>query len=188
MSQQINLLTPRARPDRYLLQLGAMVGVTLLAIAGGWGVLRHETQQIQDQVEAQTQQRMRLQAQIDRRSAEHALTPSAQAERETLQAEAEAFKDLLSEMQRSALGRAQGYASVLEQLGHIPHPETWLTQIELRHREAPMTLTGLGLSEDAIAQYAAAVNRQFAAQGLQLRALELARSGTPPHAISFKAY
>jgi Tfp pilus assembly protein PilN len=188
MSQQINLLPPRARPDRYLQQLGMMVGVTLLAVAGWWGVLQHETRQIQAEVATQAQELLSLQAQIARRDAAQALTPSARAQREALQAEAETFKDLLSELQRSALGRPQGYASVLEQLGRVPHPETWLTQIELRHREAPMTLMGLGLSEDAIVQYAAAVNRQFAAQGIQLRALELARSGAGPHAISFKVH
>ena len=186
MSQQINLLAPRAHEDRYLQRTGLGLGLVLLAIAGWWGLLRYETHQAQAQVDVQARQLARVQAQMN--PAGNEARAVLETEIQALRVEAAALKDFLGAIRQADLGRQSGYASVLEELARVPHPETWLTQIDLRAQGVPMTLTGAGLSDHAIANYAAAINRQFAQQGIELRSLELARPGNTPTPISFKLF
>jgi Tfp pilus assembly protein PilN len=182
MSQQINLLPPRARRDRYLLWVALLLGTGMLASGFWWNGLRLDAQALQARVDAQAREIADLQAQAAARNPATARSRGPEAEIEALSREAAGFKALLQEVRQGPLGRADGYSGLLTLLGRVPHPETWLTQIELGHRGDRFTLTGLGLSEPAIAQYAARVNREFEPLGLQLRSLELARQGGTPGA------
>ncbi len=176
MSQQINLLRPKARPiDAAILPIAGVV-LVLVAVLVYAQILFSDNASLRDQAKLGEQKLQQLQntiAAIQKEQAARGDAASLTAEIAGLRLRVDAVNQMVTDMNNGTLGKAEGFSRHLTTLASVSEDGLWVTSFTVLKGGSAITLNGRALRSDSIMQYARRLNQSFGPFGVRLNSLEM---------------
>ena len=176
MSQQINLLRPKARPiDAAILPIAGVV-VVLVAVLVYAQILFSDTARLRDQAKLGEQKLQQLQntiAAMQKEQAARGDAASLTAEIAVLRLRVDAVNQMVIDMGNGTLGKPEGYSRHLTTLASVSEDGLWVTSFTVSKGGSAIALSGRALRSDSVMQYARRLNQSFGPYGVRLNSLEM---------------
>lgn len=186
MSQQINLLNPLFRPQRFsatsaeamLYGVGIVLGACVLYAV----YLNYRLSGLEHEAQTTGQEYQDLGARRDTLTAQQAShTPDARlaAEITALQSQLSLRTAIIDTLKSGALGTTLGFSEYLRAFSRESVAGLWLTGFDIRSAGNQLTLEGRTLGAELLPEYLKRLNRESVLQGRQFSALSLRRPPPP---------
>ena len=176
MSQQINLLRPKARTLGSAVWPLAGAAVVLLALLGYRQSLVSTNATLQEAATAGEQKLgqirnavLLLQKQKEARGNPAALT----AEIAALRPRAEAVSQIVKDIGNGNLGSPEGYARYFRTVAGVSEDGLWITGVAVAKGGNSVTISGRALKNESVMQYARRLNEAFSPYGVRFNSLEM---------------
>ena len=189
MSQQINLYSPIFRKQQKVFSATTMlqgVGLIVVVVAVFYYTLTLQSSLLEIRAANSSQQ---LKGELERLKAYGGARESpaerakALAERKkTLEASLASQKQALEAFESGALGRTEGYASLLRALARVSVEGVWLTRIRLAEGSGELSLSGRATRADLVPVYLERLRSEQALRGQAFSRLEVTRAAAAPAA------
>jgi cell division protein FtsB len=183
MSQQINLLRPKADVKSEAIWIGAALGLVVLILLGYFQVLASETRQLRNAVSAgerklseNTNAIQSLQRQKDARGNAESLT----AEIAALKPRVDAVSQLVKDLKSGSLGSPEGFARYFGSLGSASEPGLWVTNVTITKGGRAVSISGRAMRNESVMQYARRLNEAFKPYGVNFDTLEMTPEAVQP--------
>ena len=177
MSQQINLLKPKARSVSVVVWALAAVAVVLLALLGYLQVLVAENARLREVAGAGEQKLVQIKNSIQslqKRTDAQGDAATLKAEVAALRSRAEAVNQLAKEVKSGNLGSPDGFARYFNALGSVSEPGLWVTNVAVTRGGTAVSVNGRALRNEAVMQYARRLNDALGPYEVHFNSLELA--------------
>ena len=187
MSQQINLYSPIFRKQQKVFSATTMLqGVVLIAVVVGVFYYTVSLQSSLLQIRAADSGRQ-LQAELERLKA-YGVRGESPAERakaladrkKALEASLATQTLALKAFESGALGRTEGYASLLRALARVSVEGVWLTRIQVAEGSGELSLTGRATRAERVPVYLERLRSEETLRGQTFSRLEVVRVAAPP--------
>ena len=186
MSQQINLYSPIFRKQQKVFSATTMLqGVVLIALVVGVFYYTVSLQSSLLQIRAADSGRQ-LQAELERLKA-YGVRGESPAERakaladrkKALEASLATQTLALKAFESGALGRTEGYASLLRALARVSVEGVWLTRIQVAEGSGELSLTGRATRAERVPVYLERLRSEETLRGQTFSRLEVVRVAAP---------